>query len=132
MEAALGTFTGKLLCHGTVVGRELVCRDGFDFGKTLVRDEESGEVFTLLVQNENLAVQNGAGELVLTAPDSVAMLSLERGEGVTNDELDIGMPLAVLGIKAAEPWYRIPEGFSCWDEVFRNVGLGENVEHVAF
>ena len=68
----------------------------------------------------------------MTAPDSVAMLALERGEGITNDELRIGMPLAVLGIKAAEPWYRIPEGFSCWDEVFRNVGLGENVEHVAF
>ena len=132
VEAALGTFTGKLICRGTVVDRELVCRDGFDFGKTMVRDDETGEVFTLLVQNENLAVQNGAGKLVLTAPDSVAMLALERGEGITNDELRIGMPLAVLGIKAAEPWYRIPEGFSCWDEVFRNVGLGENVEHVAF
>lgn len=132
VEAALSTFTGKLICRGTVVDRELVCRDGFDFGKTMVRDDETGEVFTLLVQNENLAVQNGAGRLVLTAPDSVAMLALERGEGITNDELRIGMPLAVLGIKAAEPWYRIPEGFSCWDEVFRNVGLGENVEHVTF
>ena len=120
------------ILNGPVVGRELVCRDGFDFGKTLARDEETGETFTLLVQNENLAVQNGAGELVLTAPDSVAMLALERGEGVTNAELREGMPLAVLGIKAAEPWYRIPAGFDCWDEVFRNVGLGEDVEHVAF
>ena len=41
------------------------------------------------------------------------------------------MRLAILGIRAAEPWYRIPEGFSCWDEVFHNVGL-DHIQHVTF
>ena len=130
VEVALSTFEGKLICRGKVSGKEWVCRDGFDFGKTFVT-ADSGETYTLLVQNENLAVLNGAGELVLTSPDSVGMIDLSKGEGTTNDELKEGMPLAVLGIKAAEPWYRIPQGFACWDEVFCNVGL-ENVEHVPF
>lgn len=88
--------------------------------------------YTLLVQNENLALrEDSTGKLLLTAPDSIGMIHLERGEGITNDELEIGMELAIIGIKAAEPWYRIPEGFSCWDDVFRNIGL-DNVEHVPF
>ena len=131
VEAVLGTFEGKLICRGTVTGRELVCRDGFDFGKTFVTTPE-GQTYTLLVQNENLAVLGPDGSLVLTSPDSVGMICLERGEGITNDELRDGMGLAVVGIKAAEPWYRIPAGFACWDEVFRNVGLGDHVEHVPF
>lgn len=129
-EEVLKVFDGKLICRGTVTGRELVCRDGFDFGKTHVTADD-GRVFTLLVQNENLAVLDESGVPVLTAPDSVGMIELNRKEGITNDELEEGMPLALVGIKAAEPWYRIPQGFSCWDEVFRNVGL-EGTEHVAF
>lgn len=129
-EAALSTFEGKLICRGTITDLELVCRDGFDFGKTIIT-ADTGETFTLLVQNEVLAVQNGAGELILTSPDSVGMINLDRSEGITNAELEVGMPMAIVGIKAAEPWYRIPEGFACWDEVFANIGL-TNVEHVPF
>lgn len=130
VAAALGTFEGKIICRGKVSGLELVCRDGFDFGKTII-EADDGKTYTLLVQNENLAAEDQDGNLILTSPDSIGMIDLERGEGITNGELKIGMPLAVVGIKAAEPWYRIPEGFSCWDEVFRNVGL-ENVAHVKF
>ena len=130
VEEVLKTFTGKLICRGTVAGKEWVCRNGFDFGKTMIKGDD-GRTYTLLVQNENLAVQDEDGKLLLTAPDSVAMLDLTKGEGTTNDELKEGMPLAILGIKAAEPWYRIPEGMTCWDEVFHNVGL-DNVTHVPF
>ena len=130
VAAALGTVEGKLICRGTIAALELVCRDGFDFGKTMIRADD-GKTYTLLVQNENLAVQDENGKLILTSPDSVGMIALDRGEGITNGELEVGMPLAVIGIKAAEPWYRIPEGFACWDEVFGNVGL-KNVEHVPF
>lgn len=129
-EAVLNVFEGKLICRGTITALELECRDGFDFGKTIISTPE-GETFTLLVQNEVLAVQNGAGELILTAPDSVGMISVERGEGITNGELEVGMELEVVGIKAAEPWYRIPAGFDCWKEVFENVGL-KDVTHVEF
>lgn len=130
VEAVLKVLNGKLFFRGTVLKKEWVCRDGFDFGKTILQAED-GRTYTLLVQNENLALQDETGRLLLTAPDSIGMLHLERGEGVTNDELEVGMRLAILGIRAAEPWYRIPEGFTCWDEVFRNVGL-EHVEHVPF
>lgn len=128
--AALGTFEGKLICRGKITGIELICRDGFDFGKTIITTPE-GEEFTLLVQNEVLAAQNAAGELILTAPDSIGMISVERGQGITNGELEVGMELEVVGIKAAEPWYRIPAGFDCWDEVFANVGL-PGTKHVDF
>ena len=131
VDAVLKTFEGKPICRGTVSGRELVCRDGFDFGKTFITTP-AGERYTLLVQNGNLAAVGPDGNLVLTAPDSVGMICLERGEGITNDELRVGMELAVIGIKAAEPWYRVPSGFACWDEVFRNVGLGNHVAHVPF
>ena len=130
VEAALTTFEGKLICRGKIIALELVCRDGFDFGKTII-ETDKGEIFTLLVQNEVLAVQNGAGELILTAPDSVGMINLDRGEGITNAELKVGMLLAVVGIKAAEPWYRIPEGFTCWNDTFANIGLFD-IEHVEF
>lgn len=130
VDEVLKVLTGKFLCQGKVAGKEWVCRDGFDFGKTIINGDD-GHQYTLLVQNENLALQDDAGKLLLTAPDSIGMINPDRGEGITNDELEVGMPLAIIGIKAAEPWYRIPEGFTCWDEVFHNVGL-DNVEHVPF
>lgn len=130
VQEVLKVLDGKLICRGHVAGKEWVCRNGFDFGKTQIAAED-GKMYTLLVQNENLAVQDESGSLLLTAPDSVGMLCLDRGEGVTNDELTEGMSLAILGIRAAEPWYRVPEGLTCWNEVFRNVGL-EEVEHVRF
>jgi DUF917 family protein len=129
-EEVLKVLEGKLFCRGAVASREWVCRDGFDFGKTVIQGDD-GHTYTLLVQNENLALQDENGTLLLTAPDSIGMIRLDRGEGVTNDELTDGMRLAIIGIKAAEPWYRIPEGFTCWDEVFHNVGL-DGVEHVPF
>lgn len=126
----LKVLEGKFFCRGTVLEKEWVCREGFDFGRTTV-DTGDG-TYTLLVQNENLALRDDAtGKLLLTAPDSIGMIHLGRGEGITNDELEIGMELAIIGIKAAEPWYRIPEGFSCWNGVFHNIGL-DNVEHVPF
>lgn len=130
VDEVLKVLDGKFFCRGRVLDKEWVCRDGFDFGKTIL-DTGSG-TYTLLVQNENLALRDDTtGKLLLTAPDSIGMIHLGRGEGITNDELEIGMELAIIGIKAAEPWYRIPEGLSCWDEVFRNIGL-EHVEHVPF
>jgi len=130
VSEVLNVIEGKLICRGKVSGKEWVCQNGFDFGKTIITADD-GKEYTLLVQNEKLAVLDENGNLLLTAPDSVGMLNLDRGEGVTNDELVEGMPLAIIGIKAAEPWYRIPEGMSCWDEVFHNVGL-DNITHVEF
>ncbi len=130
VDEVLKVLNGKFLCQGTIIGKEWTCKNGFDFGKTVIKTED--DTYTLLVQNENLALQkDSTKELLLTAPDSIGMIHLGRGEGITNDELEIGMELAIIGIKAAEPWYRIPEGFSCWNDVFRNIGL-ENVTHVPF
>jgi hypothetical protein len=59
------------------------------------------------------------------------MISMERGEDIANAELEVGMELEIVGIKAAEPRYRIPAGFVCWDEVFANVGM-PGMKHVPF
>lgn len=119
----------KLMCRGKVAEREWGCRDGFDFGKTVLIGDD-GKKYTMLIQNEVLALQAEDGRLLLTAPDSIGMICMERGEGITNDELEEGMELALIGIKAEEPWYRIPEGFACWEEVFSNIGLDNT--HVEF
>ena len=92
-EEVLKVFTGKFMFQGKVSAKEWECRDGFDFGKTTI-DADDGNTYELLIQNENLAVRNKAtGELLLTAPDSVGMICVERGEGISNDELELGMEL---------------------------------------
>jgi DUF917 family protein len=45
-----------------------------------------------------------------------------RGEPLTNADIEEGMDVAVMGIPAAEPWRRIPEGFDCWRHILGKIG----------
>jgi DUF917 family protein len=129
-EAALNTFDGELICRGKVKALELECRDGFDFGVHVIAGDD-GNTYRLLVQNEVLACEDENGNLILTAPDSIGMISIARGQGITNAELEVGMELEVVGIRAAEPWYRNPDALKCWEPVFESIGLN-GVKHVRF
>ena len=60
VEAVLQVLDGKLFFRGIVIKKEWVCRDGFDFGKTILQDED-GHTYTLLVQNENLPCRTKTG-----------------------------------------------------------------------
>lgn len=55
VDEVLKVLNGKFLCQGTIISKEWTCKNGFDFGKTVIETEDG--TYTLLVQNENLALQ---------------------------------------------------------------------------
>lgn len=129
VEKLLEVLDAKEICRGVVESTELVCRDGFDFGITTIKTENGR--YRLLIQNEVIAIKDENENVLLTSPDSASMIHLGRMEGITNSEVKPGMELAVMGIRAAEPWYRIEDGIGKWKRVYHNIGL-DNQKWVKF
>jgi hypothetical protein len=67
-----------------------------------------GQSFKVWFQNENM-ISWLNGKPYVTCPDIISVINLETGLPPTNDKIDSGDRLAVLGLRAVE-FYRQPAG----------------------
>jgi DUF917 family protein len=109
------------ICRGKVEKVDLTSRDGFDFGVTTVGAEDGK--YAIHFKNENMAVFNPDGKVVLTVPETVAMINLDTCAPLTNADVEEGMTISFAAVPAQEPWWRIPDGFTCWTDILEKMGI---------
>jgi DUF917 family protein len=100
---------GTILGQGTVTRREVHYSGAFDIGTIDV--EVAGDVLTLHVMNEYMAVDDSSGNRLTTYPDVITTLSSETGLPVSVGHVEVGSKLAVLSIHKS----RIPLSSSVKD-----------------
>lgn len=109
-ELPLGSFckkTGwKLIDIGKVAKKKSASQKGFIQG--LYEIGAGYKIYTVVFKNENLVLLQNK-KVILTCPDSISLLDLDRLEGVNNFEENRGKRVAILGKKAIPIW-RTKEG----------------------
>ena len=114
VEAAMEFLGGSILCHGTVVGKRLETRGGFDVG--LLRVEAEGETYELTFLNEYMTLEHG-GRRLATFPDLISTFD-EEGKPITSAAVEEGDGVYVTVV----PRERIPTGDGLrYSEVYRPV-----------
>jgi len=117
VEAVLGIVGGFVLGKGTVTNVSTETKGGFDFGKTTI--EGDGRTIRIDYKNENMLAWKD-GRLVAMVPDGICYISLD-GQPLTNADIEKGMDVAVIGIKAPDEW-RVPAGFDVFRRVLEALG----------
>jgi len=114
VEAAMEFLGGSILCHGTVVGKRLETRGGFDVG--LLRVEAEGETYELTFLNEYMTLEHG-GRRLATFPDLISTFD-EEGKPITSAAVEEGDGVYVTVV----PRECIPTGDGLrYPEVYRPV-----------
>jgi DUF917 family protein len=101
---------GWLLFQGVVEKKVWEDKQGYMVGHYEMKgtDEFRGQSFKMWFQNENM-ISWLNGEPYVTCPDILSVINLETGLPPTNDKIESGDRLAILGIRAVE-FYRQPAG----------------------
>lgn len=91
------------LFEGTVAGKDWEDRDGFMFGTIHIDGSgpNAGSRMDIWLQNEN-HVSWIDGKPFVCSPDLIVVVDRETGQGFTNDIIDAGHRVAVLGLKGVE------------------------------
>ncbi len=110
VEAAVRFVDGWLLFEGTVTRKTGENRAGFYWGEHLIegRRDFSGHEMKIWFKNECL-VSWKDGLPFVTAPDMLALVDRSTGEPRTNNQVEEGHEIAVVGVRAREP-YRTKAG----------------------
>ena len=130
--AEKGVVECRELARGKVTGGENLQAKGFDFGYIEVTDENTGVVWRIEFQNENLVVSTGGGkigEVKMTAPDIICSYNSDTSQPLTNaDYFDIDGKLieqnVVIGaVKVSKEWWITGDErvASVWKEYFGHV-----------
>ena len=100
--AAVNELQAELIGKGKVLNTLDSVGGGFDHGKTLIADEETKVLFTILNQNENLIVYSSENTAPLAiAPDLICVITKEF-KVVTNGEISSLDELFIIRIQAPE------------------------------
>ncbi|MDH5703745.1 MAG: DUF917 domain-containing protein [Aigarchaeota archaeon] len=102
-------LNGFKLFSGSVARFSLHVESGFLTGETEIEGigDWRGHRFKIWVKNENLIGWRD-GNVVATAPDLICLVD-QKGHGITNSNLKLGMKASVVGVKTADIW-RTPRG----------------------
>ncbi len=116
---------GKELFRGKIEKIQMKTAESWDFGRTTIKgmDNYKGKTFMIDFRNENMIAWQ-EGKPIIMAPDLITMMTTE-GEPVTNADTKEGMEIAVIGIKAPEPWMRTPEGFNSFKHILVKLGYND-------
>jgi len=108
-EEAVSSLGGFKLFNGSIAAFSLEVRAGFLIGEVILKGfgEGRGHEFKIWVKNENIIGWRD-GSVVATAPDLICLVD-EKGHGITNSNLKVGMKTSVIGVKAPHIW-RTPKG----------------------
>ncbi|MGF6375789.1 DUF917 family protein [Clostridiales Family XIII bacterium PM5-7] len=114
---------------GTITDMQIDSAGGFDTGVTTIKDDETGKEYKVTFQNENLFVEDEAGEVLITIPGIISVILLDDGTGhakaISNSETKVGQKVALVAVNAHEKWYDVPECYGCWNDVMVSAGYGE-------
>lgn len=116
---------------GTIIDIKIESAGGFDTGLTRIKDDVTGDIYTVVCQNESLLIRDAADHVIVTIPDIISMIDLSKeGEvrALSNSETEVGQKVALTVTKAHERWYDRPECYGSWKEVMESAGYtGEEV-----
>jgi DUF917 family protein len=106
----------KELFRGKAANLETKAKEGFDFGVTTLSgvDAFAGQTNYIDFKNENMIMRNEKKEVMAMVPDLICLVDLNQKMPVTNADTKEGDTLAVIGIPAAEPYFRTSKGTDCW------------------
>jgi len=109
---------GWVLFKGTVEEKPWESKHGYMIGHYTLKgtEEFSGHRFKVWFQNENMVTWLD-GKPHVTCPDIISTVDLATGLSPTNDAINPGDRLAVIGLKAVE-FYRRPEGLKVLGPAF--------------
>lgn len=139
IDALEQSFAGKrtfkaIVRSGVIEDIAIDSAGGFDTGVTTIRSD-SGEVYRVTFQNENLFVEDESGKTLVTVPNIISLLDLGREKEVralSNSETKVGQRVALTATRADERWYDVPECYTCWDGVMVSAGYCRAKEEVDF
>jgi DUF917 family protein len=101
---------GWVLFQGVVEKKTWESKQGYMIGQYDMKgiDDFRGQSFRVWFQNENM-ISWLNGKPYVTCPDIISVINLETGLPPTNDKIESGDRLAILGLRAVE-FYRQPAG----------------------
>jgi hypothetical protein len=111
----LGAF---VLGEGVVEEKTLETREGFDFGRVVIRTREG--TLKVFFKNENIVATLNE-HVVAMAPDLICWVSRE-GEALTNVDIEAGMEVKVIGFKADEK-LRTQQALEAFRHLYSDVGF---------
>lgn len=117
-------------CRGTIEKLDTRVEGGFDYGTTTVMGDD-GHRYFIDFKNENLILRNEDGSTVMTAPDGIGLINLDKNEPLTNADTYEGMRLLVTMTPAHPNWWD-PERkpYECWLPELNKVGMkGDQVRY---
>lgn len=104
---------------------------GFDLGRTVICDDETGEDYTICFQNENLYVYKGPEpteeNVLITAPELISVFCRLDKNGdpyylpVDNSTTEVGMSVDVIVSPADKKWWAEDKrAYRCWVKTLRD------------
>ncbi|KUK02430.1 MAG: hypothetical protein XD58_1397 [Thermotoga sp. 50_1627] len=113
VEVVAKVVDGVVIEVGTVVKKTEEVKNGFDYGRVYV-----GET-VVDYKNENMIAWK-KGKPVVMVPDLICWITTD-GQPLTNADLEEGMEVAIIGIKADKKWF-VKDGFELFRSVLRSIG----------
>ncbi|MCY4282438.1 MAG: DUF917 family protein [Gammaproteobacteria bacterium] len=103
-----------LIVQGTLESISQTTSGGFDVGQVIIKDNNSGDIYTIYNLNENLIMYNNASPSpVVVAPDSICYYSEDTGRSFSNamDDINPYLNKTISAIKiAAIPKFASQQG----------------------
>jgi DUF917 family protein len=126
IEAVVKKLGGWVLCKGTVTEKEWEDRVGYYWGYHTITGENDFEGTNLKIwfKNENHVCWKN-GEVYVTSPDMIIVVDLKTCEPYTNNKIEEGLEVAVIGLKARDV-FRRPRGI----DVLGPKAFGFEIEYV--
>lgn len=110
------------LFSGEITDIEVSVVGGFDVGTTTVR-ADSGELYWLDFQNENMIARDETGKVLVTIPELIVMLDQETGMPLTNADTSIGMKVHVSATPAHPLWWQEDkQAYLCFKPALERLG----------
>ncbi|NIR17018.1 MAG: DUF917 domain-containing protein [Desulfobacterales bacterium] len=113
VKAVVEATNGYEVARGKVKKKEVETKGGFDYGKVHVGDVR------VYYKNENMIAWKGKNPVVIS-PDLTCWMTTD-GRPLTNADIEEGLEVAVIGIKADERW-RTPKGLAVYRSVLKELG----------
>ncbi|MBK5253920.1 MAG: DUF917 domain-containing protein [Peptostreptococcaceae bacterium] len=103
VETIIKELDAYLLTKGKLISKETEDKEGYYWGYHTIKGEGKfeGDSVKIWFKNENHACWRN-DEVIATSPDSIFVVNAKTGMPCTNPKLEVGMDVAVIGLKALD------------------------------
>lgn len=121
VKLLIDQFNGYELIRGILQELRGQTKEGFDFGRYVVRGsgEYEGIMLTIEYKNENMIAKRN-GQILAMVPDLICSVSV-TGQSLTNADLEEGMEIAVLAFPCHAKWREL-NGYQVFRHVIKKMG----------